>query len=182
MSTEKLIRVAFAVAVLVIWGGREAGAFLETGTLLTNAASATYMGGSQGTSVTYSATAKILVANPSITLWKGVTPTYVGTSGGFVTYVVCFSNGGSNTAFNMTITDRLPNNTFWQTTGYSAWVGGGTITETYNLSDPPVNPWTAGTPPLGQESTTTTPVFLRWVADSMGIGASGCITFTLSVG
>ena len=97
-----------------------ASAFLDTGTLLTNAASATYMGGGQGTSVTYSATAKILVANPAVYLWKDVTPTYMAVAGGQVTYTICFSNGGANTAFNVTIFDHLPQNTTW-TAGYSAW-------------------------------------------------------------
>ena len=95
MHTEKLSHVVLALAVLVVWGG-PARAFLETGTLLTNAASATYTGGDQGTSVTYSATAKILVANPAMFLWKAATPTVVGTSGGFATYVICFSNGGGS--------------------------------------------------------------------------------------
>lgn len=180
MRTEKLFRVVLALAVLVVWGG-PARAFLETGTLLTNAATATYMGGNQGTSVTYSATAKILVANPAMFLWKGVTPTVAGTSGGFVTYVICFSNGGANTAWNVTITDRMPNNTFWQAVN-SAWVSNSTLTTTHNLSDPPVNPWAANEPPLNTYSDDINPVFLRWVAGSVGVGRSGCITFTLSVG
>ena len=180
MRTEKIFHVLLALAILVVWGG-SARAFLETGTLLTNAASATYTGGNQGTSVTYSATAKILIANPAMFLWKAATPTVVGTSGGLTTYVICFSNGGANTAWNVTITDRLPNNTFWDAIN-SSWVSGSTLTTTHNLSDPPVNPWVANEPPAGQGSTNTTPVFLRWVAGSVGVGRSGCITFTLSVG
>jgi hypothetical protein len=67
--SSKVARSAVVALALVAGAGGNALAFLETGTLLTNAASATYMGGGQGTQVTYSATAKILVANPAVFMW-----------------------------------------------------------------------------------------------------------------
>ncbi len=182
MRTGKLVRVSLATVALVVLGGGEAFAFLQSGTLLTNAASATYLGGGQTTSVTYSATAKILVANPAMFMWKDDTPTVVGTAGGTVTYLICFSNGGANTAFNVTIKDRLPNNTFWLTLGYSAWVSGGTIADSYGSTAN--GPWTDG--PLDTTLTDMTPsgagLFLQWVASPVGVGKSGCITFLLSIG
>ncbi len=149
-----------------------------------NAASATYTGGGQGTSVTYSATAKILVANPQVFLWKQVAPTVVGSAGGLVTYTLCFSNGGANTAFNVTIVDRWPNNAYWvdcTAVNYSAWVGGGaTITGTWTTAVPGVNA-SALCPPSGYAGPATG-MFFEWVVSPMGIGYSGCITFTLSLG
>ena len=184
------------IALLLVAGAsRNAHAFLDTGTLLTNAASATYTGRSQGTSVTYSATAKILVANPAMFLWKkanGVDKTYVPTAGGIVTYSICFSNGGANTAFNFTITDRWPNNTYWAFAGssdpsYGAWVGGAqAITASYTTVSLVAGPWqpvTAANPPAGSAAPPTgTATWIRWVIPMMGVGYSGCVTFALSVG
>ena len=184
------------IAILMVAGmAGNAWSFLDTGTLLTNAASATYTGGSQGTSVTYSATAKILVANPAMFLWKSASPTVVAASapgGGIVTYSICFSNGGANTAFNFTITDRWPNNAFWQFAGssdpsYGAWVGGAqTITATYTTVSLAAGPWlpvTAANPPVGTATPPTgTAVWIRWVIPMMGVGYSGCVQFALSIG
>jgi len=187
---------AVVIAAAVMCAGK-AAAFLETGTLLTNAASATYLGGNQGTSVTYSATAKILVANPAVNIWKEDSPTYVQTVGGLVTFQICFSNGGANTAFNLHVFDRLPNNAFWMPTSYSGWYG--------NLSGIPTelnfywctnaactfesSGFWSGNDPDGPDLWTwddgTAPVLLRWMtgpAQGLGVGASGCISFTLSIG
>lgn len=181
------VAVAAAVAMLLVLSARPAAAFLESGTLLTNAASATYMGGSQGTSVTYSATAKILVANPAVFLWKDCNPTYVQLAGGQVQYTICFSNGGANTAFSMKILDRIPNDAIWFAAGYSAWyvnlAGARTalpVSYCYDLAcTPSSGPWAAG-PPAGGENTAT-PLYLRWetTGDGLGIGRSGCITFAV---
>ena len=172
MKTWRACAAALAASV-----AGEACAFLDTGTLLTNAASATYMGGGQATQVTYSATAKILVANPAVFLWKDCTPTYVATSGGLVTCQICFSNGGANTAFKVTVNDRLPNNSYWQTAGYGFWAAGASVQQA-SWATAIGGPWTAGTPLNGQ----FVPLFLRWVVSPLGIGNSGCIQFVLSIG
>lgn len=183
MSTGKVAwAVATAVAFMAV--GRDAHAFLDTGTLLTNAASATYMGGGQATQVTYSATAKILVANPAVMMWKDCTPTYVGTAGGYVTCVITYSNGGANTAFNVVITDRLPYNGAWvdcTAANQSNYLTGAATSATlyYSIGNP-YGPWTQGCPPAG--ITAQAPgVFLHWVATPLGIGRSGVITFVLNV-
>ncbi|MEK7767998.1 MAG: hypothetical protein AAB368_17335 [bacterium] len=175
------MRLSAALILCALWA-REAAAFLQTGTLLTNSASATYSAGSQGTSVTYSATAKILIANPDVYLWKDANPTYVGTTGGIVTFLICFSNGGANTAFNVTITDALPPNTYWYDATCTApnyvqtgnVTVAGTITRAYaqNIA----GPWVVGCPP------NTSPMyFLRWTVSRIDIGKSECITFAASV-
>ena len=177
-------RRAGAVAALLGLASQEAFAFLQTGTLLTNSASATYSAGSQGTSVTYSATAKILIANPDVYLWKDVNPTYVSASaGGVVTFLICFSNGGANTAFNVTVTDKLPLNTYWGTAacgGGPGYFNGTTYAKTGSIPDGNISfawatalggPWAAGCPstqPAGGSSA----YFLRWTVSRIDIGRS----------
>ncbi len=173
--------VVAAGAILMIAG--QAQAFLDTGTLLTNSASAVYEApAGTNNSVSYSATAKILVANPAVYLWKEATPTQVTASaGGLVTFKICFSNGGANTAFKLTITDKLPNNTYWwnsHTSWYTNLSGSAVTTMQPYYSPTSVNgPWYNPVPMgLGQ------PLFMQWVVPEMGVGMSGCITFTVSVG
>lgn len=182
-------RTVGLIALLATGMSREAFGFLDTGTLLTNAASATYTGGSQGTSVTYSATAKILVANPAMFLWKDVNPTFVGVAsgGGIVTYLLCFSNGGANSAFNFTITDRWPNNTTWFFAGntgpYGAWVGGSQTISASTTNSLVAGPWvpvSGASPAAGVAAGAG--YWIRWVIPMMGVGYSGCVTFALSVG
>lgn len=171
-------RRVWALAAAAGLLGTPAWAFLDTGTLLTNSASATYMGGGQGTSVTYSATAKILVANPAVFLWKDCTPTVVSTVGGFITCVLSFSNGGANTAFNVTVNDKLPNGSGCTFQGLvSSWSGVGVPAASWSANG---TTWAGGVPPVGQNSGTS--VFLRWIVPSLGIGVSGVITFVVSFG
>lgn len=183
----RLGSVLAAVLSLVVSGS--AHAFLDTGTLLTNAASATYMGGGQGTSVTYSATAKILVANPALFLWKDVNPTYLCTTGGTVTYKICFSNGGANTAFNVVIKDRLPLNS-WALAGsgsaewYQPIAGGYATIPAGNTawSSNGGASWATGAAlaPYGTNMGGGTG-FYQWVVPDMGIQKSGCIIFLISI-
>ncbi len=171
-----------AVVIVAMLAGGRAWGFLDTGTLLTNAASATYMAGSQGTSVTYSATAKILIANPAIYVWKEVTPTYAATlTATVVRFTICFSNGGANSAFNMLIFDHLPPNVYigsCAAADYSGYAVGTTLQGMYGSS---INgPWTNFTPP-GTCPTATNALWLRWQVGMMGIGTTGCISFNATV-
>jgi len=201
-----MMRAGVVMAALMVVGGK-ACAFLETGTLLTNAASATYLGGNQGTSVTYSATAKILVANPAVFMWKkggscdpnmqaGATPTYIGVVGGVVQFRVCFSNGGANTAFNGQIVDRVPNDAEW--ISGSGWFGklngspttflavGGVRHCHDNTCTPSAGPWASDYPTAGDATPTAlggVNLFVRWMtgaSEGLGIGASGCVTYQVN--
>lgn len=184
MRCNKLVNAVVAAGAILMIAG-QAQAFLDTGTLLTNSASAVYEApAGTNNSVSYSATAKILVANPAVYLWKEVTPTQVTASaGGLVTFKICFSNGGANTAFKLTITDKLPNNTIWWN-NYTSWytnLAGAVVTTMapwYSLTS--VNgPWYPNPgSPLGPAGS----VFMQWVVPEMGVGMSGCIQFTVSVG
>lgn len=190
MRGRRTMRIGM-VAALAGMLGQPALAFLDTGTLLTNSASATYSAGVQGTSVTYSATAKILVANPAVFLYKeiyGGAPTaYISPTGGTVTYTICFSNGGANTAFNVTIKDRLPNNTFWSTSFYSAWAvdltGAAYVPAmSWSLGG---STWQAGTPPAGGQMGLPNPSsqagFIQWIVPTLGVGRSGCVIFSVEL-
>lgn len=180
---------AFCAATLafLLAAGQNAYAWLETGTLLTNSASATYKAGDQPTSVSYSATAKILISNPKVFLYKDVNPTYVSAAGGggLVTFSLCFSNGGANTAYNVTITDVLPNNCYWMSTGctdtyYDAWQSVGAeptisyTTDNWGTTFP-------GCPPFDWGVSTWDFYQIRWVVDVLDIGESGCIWYVVRI-
>ena len=181
-----------AVAALVLVAGK-AAAFLDTGTLLTNSASATYGAGTPGSyqqsSISYSATAKILVANPAVFLWKDIDgPTCVTqTAGGTIAFSICFSNGGANSAFNITVTDKLPNNTYWiGLVTYSSWYinlagTGGTLTTYYGQTNAP-NTGIYYPVGAGQNMCVSSNcMYLQWVVPALGVGRSGCVSFTVSV-
>lgn len=188
-------RCACVAAFLAITAAGNAGAYLRTGTLLTNSASITYSVGSQGASVTYSATARVLVANPGIDLWKRNNPTFVSASaGGVLTFTICFSNWGDSTAFNVSITDRLPLNAYWSTPPASCGAGPGyfngttyakmgtvpTAFITFAWATALAGPWTAGCPssqPMGGSSQ----YFLRWTIARLDVGRSACLSFTVSL-
>lgn len=178
-----------ALAAVIVAG--DAGAFLDTGTLLTNSASATYGAGTPGSyqqsSISYSATAKILVANPAVFLWKDIDgPTCVTASaGGTIAFSICFSNGGANSAFNITVKDKLPNATWWiGLATYSSWyidlTGVGQQLTTYYSTLP-----TSGVLyPVGAGQnmcSSATCQYLQWVVPALGVGRSGCVSFLVSV-
>ncbi len=185
MRCNKAVLAGAIAVVAGVLASGNAFAFLDTGTLLTNSASASYQTNppsSPAPAVTYSATAKILVANPAIFLWKDGSPTQVTASaGGTVDFVICFSNGGANSAFNLTITDKLPNNTFWWGS-YSMWYtdltgSAQTGVTTYYATAGANGPWFPN-PGMGAAQ----PLWVQWVIPNQGVGTSGCIRFTISVG
>ncbi len=190
MLCNKLTRVAIMAGLLTVGLAGGAGAFLDTGTLLTNSASATYRVGTQASSVSYSATAKILVANPAVFLWKEATPTCVSASaGGTIEFTVCFSNGGANTAWNITIKDKLPHATLagWVAGSYSGWWVDLTGTKQsnptmgYNTAGSLNGPWVS-VPPNAEPANGQDNLVLLWWIPSLGIGKSGCVTFKVSIG
>jgi hypothetical protein len=180
MTGKRLRRVRASCAAalaLILAAGQNAYAWLETGTLLTNSASATYKAGDQATSVSYSATAKILVSNPKVFLFKDVNPTYVSAAGGggLVTFTLCFS-------------DVLPKNRYWMSTGcidtyYDAWQVDGpepAISYTEDNWNTPVE----GCPPPNWPDPPGTDIGdeIRWVIDVLDIGESGCIWYVVRIG
>lgn len=190
-----MLKRTCAVVLVVALAAGEAAAFLNSGTLLTNAATATYTAGGAGGGVTFSAMMRVLVANPALFAWKSCTPSVVSSMGGLVTCTLCFSNGGANTAFNVTLNDKLPNGSGMWWRGYAAvtdpggcapvgttgfWVGAGASKwDSYSMNGGAS--WTAGAPATGQQAPAGG-LMLRWRVNSLGIGVSGAITFLMSVG
>ena len=171
------VLVALAAVGLLALTGKEAYAMTTDGTLITNVACATYMGASGGGfSVSYCATIVITLINPCIALQKLANPT-VQSSGGTVTYTIWVVNCScTNSAFNITVTDRLPDNV-----SYDAWRGqwnggsGGTWTASYSPNN--ASPWTAGNPSAGQ----TSPFYLRFALNLLGPCASAMETYSVTV-
>lgn len=170
-------RTAAILLLVSALAPREAGAFLQTGTLLTSMASATFQNWGLGTSVTYSATSKLIVQNPSINVSKDATPTTVAAAtGGLITYTISFSNGGFSTAFYVTLNDALPNSDgVWFQGIVSKWSSVGLPAGSWSTNGVA---WWPGEPPTGQQG----PVRLRWIVPSLSIGASGIITYVVSFG
>lgn len=149
------------------------------GALITNVACATFMSpGGQGFSVSYCASQYVLVANPCLSLQKLAAPT-LQSSGGTVTFTLWTVNCScSNSAFNITVTDRLPDNMNY-TTGatLSNWNGGslGTWTASWSSSNA-AGSWTTGQP-LGQGA----PYYLRYALDQLGPCKSAYVQFMTTV-
>lgn len=176
LNMGRSLLVALAVLGLLAITGKEAGAMTTDGTLITNVACATYMGASGGGfAVSYCATATTRVDNPCIALQKGANPT-VQSSGGTVTYTVWVINCScTNSAFNVTVTDRLPDNVAFLAS-IPGWNGGtgGTWTPSYGSNN---TTWGAGSPGGGQ----TSPYYLRFALNLLGPCASAMQSYSVTV-
>jgi len=147
------------------------------GTMITNVATSTYSTTSgMGFTVSYSVTALAWVANPCLGLQKVGLPV-MQSSGNTVTYTIWVVNCScTSSAFNVTVTDRLPDNV-----AYDAWRGawnggsGGTWTASYSPNN--ASPWTAGNPSAGQ----TSPFYLRFALNLLGPCASAMETYSVTV-
>jgi uncharacterized repeat protein (TIGR01451 family) len=156
--------------------GRVVQAMTADGTLITNVACATYMSASgQGFAVSYCVTARIQIANPCLALQKIANPT-TQASGGTVTYTVWVVNCScDNSAFNINVTDRLPDMVAMDA-ARGTWNGesGGNWTAASGSNN---TTWAANVPLAGQVA----PYFLRYVLDQLGPCKSAFVAFSVSV-
>lgn len=147
------------------------------GTLLDNAVSATFHGVS-GVSVqytvSYNATAEIMVSCPVVSLRKYSSIT-IQNVGGAVTFVLCALNDSAQaSAFNVTLRDRMPANVAWAG-DYGTW-GAAFGDELYSTDgvtyagDLSASPPSAGAAPL-------------WFFWSLTIGPTGsaCIQYAVTI-
>jgi len=173
---SRRLLVALAAMGLLVLTGREAGAMTTDGTLITNVACATFMGASGGGfSVTYCATVTTRVDNPCIALQKLANPT-VQSSGGTVTYTIWVVNCScANSAFNVTVTDRLPDNVSFLAS-IPGW-NGGTGGNWWPTNGSNGTTWVAGSPGLGQTAT----YYLRFVLTMLGPCASAMQSYSVTV-
>lgn len=162
----------------LVAGGRTASAATTDGTLITNVACGTFLSSAgMGFAISYCCTATVLVSNPCVALQKRATPT-VQSSGGTVTFeLIAINCSNSSSAFNIMVTDRLPDNMAYVTSANPAWYSGtgGPINSAFRSADNVS--WSGGWPVLGQ----VTPYWLRWQLEFLGPGKSGGITFLATV-
>ena len=176
-----LVRIAGLAGLgLGLCVGMRAEAATADGTLITNVASATYkMTSGTGQTISYGATVTVMVATPSVMLRKVASPT-LQASGGTVTFCISYSNsGGRASAFDVTITDAMPDNMkFIAGAGNADWGtsdGDGVVYAVWSTNGG--GGWTAGTPANAQGG----PVLLRWTIDVLSPKASGMVCYTVSV-
>jgi hypothetical protein len=177
---KRWLQTWLAALGLLATMGKEASAMTADGTLVTNVACATYMSASgAGFAVSYCVTTTFGITNPCIALQKVASPT-AQASGGLVTYTIWVVNcqaSCTGSAFNINVTDRLPDNvmagapalvTYWNGNSGGNWsVASGSNNTT----------WASGAPVAGQN----VPYYLRFVLDQLGPCKSAYSSFTVSV-
>lgn len=181
------MRGLVAGLVLAVAGSRAWGATAE-GTLLTNVACATYgSGAGAGYAVSFCTTATVLVVNPSVGVQKTASPT-VACSGSTVTFCIWATNTSAMTsAFNVTVSDRMPDVFGYVLGGQSTWVAGtagAAVTPGFSnaVGLPQIYCWpttvnpmcnASGEPLNGQGG----PYYIRWAITVIGPGKSAMACF-----
>lgn len=169
--------LAVVVAGMGLLGGvREAAAGTADGTLITNVACATFSTASlSGYAVSYCATATVIIQNPCVSLIKTPDVT-IQAAGGTVTYTLWVVNCSPVTsAFNVTVTDKLPDNTtFDAARGNWGGLSGGTW---YPSSSSNGTAWPGTYPNAGQGTT----YYLRFIMDTLGPSKSAFIKFSVAI-
>jgi uncharacterized repeat protein (TIGR01451 family) len=166
------------VMVCLLGAGRVLATTAD-GTMITNVATATFATPSLAGpyAVSYNASAYVMVQNPCIGIRKDPNVT-TQSAGGTVTYTLWVVNCSPVTsAFNITVTDKLPDNvTFDSQRGN--WNGGSGGTWVPSTSPNGSAPWANGAyPPVGQ----TTPFYMRFVLDQLGPTKSAMIAYSVVV-
>ena len=172
-------KVGIAVLAAAGWlgAGSAARAATADGTLITNVACATFSSLGVPFAVSYCATAYAIVQNPCVALQKVANPT-VQATGGTVTFTLWAVNcSASVSAFNVTVTDRLPDNVTYS--GNELYWKGSNPGNTALFPANSTNniAWVAGSATLGQGA----PFYLRWQQFLLGPGTSSMVTFTVNV-
>ncbi len=98
-----------------------------------------------------------------------------------VTYTLSWSKAGTATAWDLTITDTLPNGSAYEGSSLAFWAqsdasGGVALTSSAYAADP-AGPWTPGEPPDGAGP----PLVLRWVVERLSPGRSGALSFSAQI-
>ena len=170
-----------AGCICLVMVGRRAWGMTTDGTLITNVASGSFQSaGGIAFWISYSVTATVLVSNPSVSLIKTATPT-VQSSGGTVTFRLWVVNTSqSSSAFNIIITDRLPDYmAYVGPLNPTVWRGNGLPLPLWTMSNSPTNGpgWNANMPGVGQAA----PYYLRFALDFLGPSYSAYVEFIATV-
>jgi len=173
-------RLAVAAMALLLAGSANAMT-AACGVVLTNVASATYsinFDRSAGVGANNNGTAMVVVANPVALLWKTASTT-VQAPGGAVQFCISFDNQSDCTsAFNVVITDRVPDNMRFMSVDLMNDPWDGQIFNTWSTALTG-QPWTAGNPPAGQGPVGS--VYLRWSLPMQGMWESGIVCYTVTI-
>jgi uncharacterized repeat protein (TIGR01451 family) len=166
-------------------GGRYASAATTDGTLITNVACGTFQSAAgMGFAISYCCTANVIVSNPCVALQKRATPT-VQSSGGVVTFeLIAINCSCSSSAFNIMVTDRLPDNVAFFSGPVNAWNGTSGAPGPNPISTPYKSPdglgttYTANWPAAAGQ---VAPYWLRWQLEFLGPCESSAISFLATV-
>jgi len=177
-----MLTVLAAAGALLLGTSKGASAMTTDGTLVTNIASATF-GSVSGMpfTVSYCSTANFIVVSPCVAMWKSTVPWSpsgvdleypvgsgdwwpVQSSGCLVTYEVgIWDCNDWSSAFNVTLTDKLPDNTAF-VQDLSDFNGNTPYNWIYNSYS--FGAWNNNAPmPAGQ----TGPAYMRWVLRVFGL-------------
>lgn len=172
---------ALAALGLLAMSPGQGSAATADGALITNVACATFssnQAGTQGFAVSYCATATVLIQNPCIALQKIANPT-VQASGGDVTFTLWVVNCSvTSSAWNITVTDRMPDNTEYENPSFVSWPGLATPgVWTASYASTLAAAWTNGQPADGQDA----PYYLRYTLDLLGPSRSAFARFTVRI-
>ncbi len=148
------------------------------GTLITNVACATFQAaGGQGFAVSYCVTAIVRVDSPCIALQKIANPT-VQSSGGTVTFSIYVVNCScTNSAFNIMVTDRLPDNMSYSGNYAGIALGFPGTWTPYQSSVNTGTGWSGVALAVGQGA----PYYMRYILDFISPCKSALVTFTANV-
>ena len=178
---KTLVVSAFAALALLSASPGRVSAATADGTLITNVACATFsanIANTQGFSVTYCATAVVLVQNPCIALQKIANPT-VQASGGSVTFTLWVVNcAATSSAWSISVTDRMPDNTAYAGGTFLSWngVGGsGVWTAAYSSNN---TTWFSGGQPANLQGA---PYYLRYTLSELGPTRSAFASFVVTI-
>jgi len=167
---------ALVMASLGVAGSTNAAT--ADGTLVTNVATATFATAStMGFAVSYGASAYVLIANPCVSLLK-VPNVTVQSAGGTVTYTLWVVNCSPTTsAFNVTVTDKLPDNVAYDA-ARGNWNGGswGTLSTWTSATGVPTA--YANVPPAAGQ---VTPFYMRYLLDQLGPNRSAFLSYSVVI-
>jgi len=178
----KMLAVWALVAIGMAISPGSASAATADGTLITNVACATFSAnpaGTAGYAVSYCATATVLIRNPCIALQKIANPT-AQASGGDVTFTLWVVNcSPTSSAWNILVTDRMPDNTAYENPSFVSWPGNatpGVWQANYSSNN---TTWSAlGTQPGAAQGA---PYYLRYTLDILGPGKSAFASFQVTI-
>ena len=173
-------------AILVAWAGFLASGRVHAATvdggLLTNTVSAvvdSYVGVPSGT-VSYSATALVMVCTPTIEMVKRASMTVQG-AGGTVTFCIWAVNASAFTsAFNVVLEDLIPSNFSYVKGGQDLWPSS-LVTMGYAQLHPTGSccAYTWNDDPPDGQTTLMGPVWLKWAVSELGPNQSALMCFKM---